>query len=140
MLRSRSLGTALALALLVAGCGDGGGDKGPGNAAAPAIRATNTYSDGLKNLSELYRYLGLRRAIVDNGRRCKKVILGAYQEEYKSMALWTARCTDTGDWSIFLAPNGQVQVSPCADAATLHLPICRLPKDQGSAEAPATKG
>src|SRR5205085_7941596 len=107
---------------------------------APAIRATNTYSDGLKNLSELYRYLGLRRATVDNGQRCKKVILGAYQEEYKSMALWTARCTDTGDWSIFLAPNGQVQVSPCADAATLHLPICRLPKDQGSAEAPATKG
>jgi hypothetical protein len=137
MLRSRGLGTALALAVLATGCGDS--DKGSGNAAAPAIRATNPTSDGLKQLSELYRYLGLRRAIVDNGRRCKKVTLGAYQEEYKSMALWTARCSDTGDWAIFIAPNGQVQVSPCGDAKTLSLPECRLPADQGKAEA-STKG
>jgi hypothetical protein len=41
------------------------------------------------------------------------------------MAMWTAHCTDTGDHALYIAPNGDVQVSPCEDARELGLPECK---------------
>ena len=122
----------LALSLLAAGCEDGAPEQN-----RIEVTAANPTSDGLKALSELPRYLGLRRAIIDTGNRCKKVDRGAYQEQYKTMALWTAHCTDTGDWAIFIAPNADLQVRQCRHMAELNLPDCR---QTGTPEAaPAAK-
>jgi len=115
----------LALAALCTGCGDDGAEQ-PARKVTE-MRAANPVSDQLKGLDEVYRYLGLRRAIMDSGRRCKKVDRGGYQEEYKTMALWTAHCTDTGDWAIFIAPNADVQVRQCRHMEQLGLPACRIP-------------
>ncbi len=112
--------TMAGCALLVAGCDDGA----PARDVTKVVVA-NPMSDQLKALSEPTRHLGLYRAIRDNGRRCKRVDAGGYQQQYKTMAMWTAHCTDTGDHALYIAPNGDVQVSPCKDARELGLPECR---------------
>jgi hypothetical protein len=106
--------------LLLAGCEDGTPERN-----VTKVVAANPMSDQLKALSEPTRNLGLYRAIRDNGRRCKRVDQGAYQQQYKTMAMWTARCSDTGDHALYIAPNGDVQVSACKDAAELGLPECK---------------
>ncbi|HEY1606287.1 MAG TPA: hypothetical protein VGF77_11905 [Allosphingosinicella sp.] len=129
---------ALGVLLLLAGCGD---NSAPQNAVH--IKMANTYSDQLAAMAPLYRNLGLWRAIRDAGNRCKKVDAGGFQQDYKDMALWTAHCTDTDQWMVFIAPNGDVQVRPCADAAALKLPACKpLPAAAAGpeAKAPAKKG
>jgi hypothetical protein len=113
-----------ALALLCSGCGSENSDQ---TQNVTKIRAVNKVSDDLKGLSEVYRYLGLRRAIKDSGQRCKKVDRGAYQEEYKTMAMWTAHCTDSGDWAVFIAPSADVQVRQCRHLEQLGLPACKPP-------------
>lgn len=114
--------TYTGLALLLAGCEDGAPERN-----VTKVQAANPHSDQLKALSEPSRYLGLYRALRDNGQRCKRVDRGAYQQQYKSMAMWTAHCTDTGDWALYIAPNGDVQVSHCRHAAELKLPRCSVP-------------
>jgi hypothetical protein len=106
--------------LLLAGCEDGAPERN-----VTQVVAVNPHSDQLKALSEPTRYLGLYRALRDNGQGCKRVDRGAYQQQYKTMAMWTAHCTDTGDYAIYIAPNGDVQVSACKDARELGLPECR---------------
>ena len=112
--------TIAACGLLVAGCEDGAPERNVNQ-----VVAANPMSDQLKALSEPTRNLGLYRAIRDNGRLCKRVDRGAYQQQYKTMAMWRARCSDTGDYSIYIAPNGDVQVSACKDARELGLPECK---------------
>jgi hypothetical protein len=111
---------ALSAALLLGACEDGTPDRN-----MTSIHISVPASDQLKGMSELYRYLGLRRAIVDSGQRCKKVDRGAYQQDWNNLAMWTAHCTDTGDWAIFIAPNDDVQVRQCGDVAQLKLPACK---------------
>jgi hypothetical protein len=113
----------LTLATALAGCGDS--SQPQRNVAS--VRIANPMSDQLKGMSDLYRNLGLRRAIMDSGQHCKRSEGGAYQQDYKNMAMWTTHCVDSGDWAIFIAPGGEVQVRPCGDAATLGLPACRRP-------------
>lgn len=128
-------GAAVAAAVLaLAACEDGAPEPG----GTRQIRAANPTSEGLKGLSPLYRYLGLRRAIVENGQRCKRVDRGAYQQDYKSMAMWAAHCTDSGDWAVFIAPSGDVQVRRCGNLASLGLPLCKpLPQAaDGDAQSP----
>jgi hypothetical protein len=112
--------TLAATGLLLAGCEDGTPEQN-----VTQVVAANPYSDQLKALSEPTRYLGLYRALRDNGQRCKRVDRGGYQQQYKSMAMWTAHCTDSGDWALYIAPNGDVQVSQCRHAGELGLPECR---------------
>jgi hypothetical protein len=112
--------TAVATLLLLAGCDDGAPQRN-----VTKVVVANPLSDELKALSEPTRNLGLYRAIRDNGRRCKRVDQGAYQQQYKTMAMWTARCSDTGDYALYIAPNGDVQVSHCRDARELGLPECK---------------
>ncbi|HEY0027163.1 MAG TPA: hypothetical protein VGC35_04780 [Allosphingosinicella sp.] len=119
-------GAAAVLAL--AGCEDGAPQP-----QRTAIKAANPTSDQLTSLSPIYRFLGLRRAIVDNGQRCKKVDRGHFQQEYQNMAMWTANCTDSGEWAVFIAPNGNVQVRRCGNLASIKLPACRpIPADEGA--------
>jgi hypothetical protein len=111
--------TAACLVLLP-GCEDGAPEPN-----VTRVVAANPMSDQLKALSEPSRNLGLYRAIRDNGRRCKRVDQAVYQQQYKTMAMWTARCSDTGDYAVYIAPNGDVQVSACKDAGELGLPECK---------------
>jgi hypothetical protein len=112
--------TMAVCAMLLAGCEDGAPERN-----VTQVVAANPHSDQLKALSEPTRFLGLYRALRDNGQRCKRVDRGEYQQQYKTMAMWTAHCTDTGDYSLYIAPNGDVQVSACKDARELGLPECR---------------
>ncbi len=48
----------------------------------------------------------------------------AFQGEYKSLKMWTLRCSDSGDWALFLAANGDIQVRACKEATQLGLPPC----------------
>ena len=115
--------STLALSLALAGCGQG--QSGAGNVAS--VKLANPQSEQLKGMSEIYRNLGLRRAIMDSGQRCKKSEGGAYQQDYKNMAMWTTHCIDSGDWAIFISPGGEVQVRKCADLVPLGLPACQRP-------------
>ena len=116
-----------AMSGLLGACDDGAPERN-----VTQVVAANPHSDQLKALSEPTRHLGLYRAIRDNGRRCKRVDRGEYQQQYKSMAMWTAHCTDSGDWALYIAPNGDVQASPCAHAKELGLPECAVQAGEAS--------
>ena len=130
----RVLASLAAFGLLLAGCDDGAPQRN-----VTKVVAANPHSDELKTLSEPTRHLGLYRALRDVGQRCKRVDRGAYQQQYKTMAMWTARCSDTGDYSIYIAPNGDVQVSACKDAKELGLPECRPPSPAPQSEGASEK-
>jgi hypothetical protein len=109
----------LSALLLASSC-----DQGQPAKNVTQVKMANPESDQLKTMAPLYRNLGLYRAIRDSGQSCKKVDNGAYQQDYKNMAMWVAHCTDTGAWAIFIAPNGDAQVRACGDLRTLGLPAC----------------
>ena len=122
----------LTLGLALAACGESGEPEQP---AGMAIATENPGSDQLKKLSPTMRKLGLYRAVRDSGLRCKRVDAGAYQQEFKNMAMWVARCSDSGDVAIFIGANGDVQVRRCAQAAQLGLPECKpVPEEAETAE------
>jgi hypothetical protein len=123
----KALACLAACVILLAGCEDGAPERN-----VTQVVAANPYSDQLKALSEPTRQLGLYRAVRDTGQRCKRVDRGAYQQQYKSMAMWTAHCTDSGDWALYIAPNGDVQASPCAHAKELGLPECAVQAGEAS--------
>ena len=123
----------LTLSLALAACG-----QPPSGGNVASVRLANPQSEQLKGMSELYRNLGLRRAIMDSGQKCKKSEGGAYQQDYKNMAMWTTHCLDSGDWAIFISPGGEVQVRPCADAKTLGLPACQRAAATPAAAKPGT--
>ena len=108
------------LLLLLAGCGEGTTAQN-----VTSVKVTIPGSDRLAAMNPLDRNLGLWRAIRDSSQRCKKVDNGAFQQDYQNMAMWTAHCTDTGQWAIFIGANDDVQVRACTDTATLNLPACK---------------
>jgi uncharacterized membrane protein len=124
----RALAVTMIGALALAGCGGGGesGGGGEGNRRQIKITGDIDYEARLRALSEMNRGLALRRAIQDSGQRCKKIEASGYQERYKNMSMWTARCSDTGEFALFIAPNGSIQARKCADAVQLKLPACRV--------------
>ena len=111
-----------AIFVLLAGCEDGSPERD-----VTHVEAANPHSDRLKAMSEPMRNLGLYRALRDNRQRCKRVDRVAYRQQYKTMAMWTAHCTDSGDWAVYIAPNGDVQASACRHARELGLPECASP-------------
>ena len=112
----------LAAALALAACGEG--EQAP-ERKTTVMRAANPTSDNIKTLQPHYRHLSLWRGIRYNRGACKKVDRGAYQQEYKNMAMWRAHCTDTGDWAVFIAPDSSVQAAKCSDAQAFGLPACK---------------
>lgn len=119
-MRQSAFVTLIALAL--AGCDGGSGE--PTKVQSIKVGADNPYHDRMLALSEMNRGLALRRAVQDSGKRCKRVDAAAFQGDYKSLKLWTLRCSDTGDWAVFLSSNGDVQVRSCKDMTQLSLPPC----------------
>lgn len=127
----RGLTAALAAltALGLAGCD--GGTPEANDTGVTQIKPSSEYVDQLRSLSDLNRGLALRRAIQDSGQSCKRVESSGYQQDYENLSMWTARCSEGKEWALFIAPNGDVQVRGCGDAAELGLPPCRF-------EEPAT--
>ena len=118
----RMAGIVLAAAMLAA-CGSGGSEQ----TKTRSITASNPHVEQLKGLSEFNRGMGLRRAVLATNQRCKKVDWSGYQEDYKNLSMWGLDCSD-GDYAVFIAPSGDVQVRQCRHLKQLGLPECRLPK------------
>jgi hypothetical protein len=122
---------ALFLLSLLPGCGSS--DQATGNAAADGqrrITIRNEWQEKMLKLSDDQRDLTLRRAVRDDGGQCPHISGSKFQQDYKSMKMWVAHC-DSGDWAVFLAPSGDVQVRACkeipqlnADNKGLNLPTC----------------
>ena len=90
----------------------------------------------LHKLSPMNRAIGLKRAIFASGNRCKRVTESGYVQEHNNLSMWMASCDDTGDWAIFVGPDGSAQVRPCKDNEQLGLPACVISKK----DEPAAKG
>lgn len=117
----RHLAFVTLIALALAGCGE---SSEPTKVKSIQVGTANPYHEQMLGLSEMNRGLALRRAVQDSGKRCKRVDAAAFQGEYKSLKLWTLRCSDSGDWAVFLASTGDVQVRACKDMIQLDLPPC----------------
>ena len=129
-MRTLMIGAALA-SMALGGC-DGGGDT---QTKTKTVTASNPFVEQLKGLDEMNRGLALRRAVQDTNQPCKRVESSGYQEQYKNMSVWTLRCTD-GDYALFNAPNGDVQVRSCAYVKALNVLHCLF---QDAGEAAGTK-
>lgn len=124
-------GTAVAALIALGACEDGAPEQN-----VTQVKPANPYVDQLKALSEVNRGLGLRRAILDTpGGACKNVVYSGYQQDYRNLSMWVARCSDGHDWAIFIAPTSDTQVRPCRDLRELKLPECRFPEGSGAAKA-----
>ena len=113
-------GILMVAALALAACEHGAPEQN-----ITVVRAAKPTTDNLKTLDPIYRHLGLRRGITYNRGKCKRVDRGAFQQDYKNMAMWRAHCIDTGDWAVFIAPDASVQAVRCADAKMARIPECK---------------
>ena len=134
----RASGLAVLVPLLaLAGCGSqdsaDGGDAGPaaGEQATINVVVPNPYQKQLLALNETNRKLALRRAVQDDGGSCRSIKSARFQQEYNGMAMWVASCAG-GDWAVYLAPSGIVQVRACKDSRELGLPECILAAEEKS--------
>ena len=112
----------LALALALSGCGEGG--QSGSETKVRTMKVSSPYIEQLKALTKDNQGLALRRAVQDSRQRCKRVERSGYQEDYKNLSVWSLKCTD-GEYVLFIAPNGDVQVRSCEHAKRLGLPQCR---------------
>jgi hypothetical protein len=118
---------ALCVLALAAGCGDTSvrNQQAGGNDQEPRIRIANKHHDDLTQLRPGLQRIAMMRAIRSSGNRCQLVDNAGYQEEYRNMRMWVARCPEEDKtFSVYIAANGDVQVRDCADAGTLSLPRC----------------
>ena len=113
----------LAVALALGGCG-GGGDTG-GETKVKTMTVSSPFIEQLKALSTDNQGLALRRAVQDSQQACKRVVQSGYQEDYKNLSVWNLKCTD-GEYALYIAPTGDVQVRPCEHSERLGLPKCRF--------------
>jgi hypothetical protein len=128
----KNFSPAVALPFLLLAACDGG--NGPATTNVTSVKVANPYVEQLHALTEMNRGLALRRAIQDAGNRCKKVDASGFQQDYKNLSMWTARCSDSGEWALFIAPNADVQVRACDTASRLGLPECRVATEQPAAQ------
>lgn len=94
----------------------------------PAYALPNSFSDQLKRLPQLRQRAVLRRAVLDDGKYCRRIGPVAYQGAYKNLEMWTVQCDRGVAYGAFIGLDGSVQVRPCGDMTELKLPACRLPR------------
>jgi hypothetical protein len=125
--------TVLAAApLLVAGC-----NEPATTAPRQPITVRSDAQNQLHQASDLNRHIGLKRAIQASGQRCQRVDRSGYVQEHNNLSLWMASCDGKTDYSIFVGPDGSVQVRRCAEHAQLKLPACVI-KEKPATPAPAS--
>lgn len=107
--------------------------------AAPVVAApaADSYSDRLARLPELRRYAALRSVLASSGQICRRVEFAERRGSLRNLAMWTVRCTPTGDYGVFIGPDGSAQVRTCADLAKLRLPTCGLKPRPAAPARPA---
>src|SRR6476659_4788472 len=110
-------------ALLLAGLGFAGCDRGQQQSNAPTIKVR---SAELHQLDAFNLAVGLKRAIYDAGYGCKRVTDAGFVGEWKNLDMWVAHCEyddkSTRDWAIFAGPDGSAQVRDCKDVDASGLP------------------
>ena len=109
-------------AVLLASCGKQ--DAAPPQPAEIMVRSE--HQKQLFDLSALNRAIALKRAIADQGLRCKQVVTTGYVARYKNMDVWTATCGDAQQWALFIGADDSVQVRACKDVSKLGLPACTI--------------
>lgn len=116
-------GTGLALALALAGCGEGGEQTVEAPLTAPE---GESYQDEILSLDQGQRNAVFIRAIrdVDVEQTCQGVESSAYVGEHEGTPMWTARCADGTDWALLIGPTGTAQVMLCEAAEQAGLPSC----------------
>jgi type II secretory pathway component PulC len=67
----------------------------------------------------------LFRAINAAQVACEEVTDGTYQQDYKKMAMFVARCPDDGPYAVFVDASGYAQVRACATLAA-GVPQCSI--------------
>ena len=113
---------AMALAPPLIGCGKE-------DAAPPQPKEIMVRSEHQKQLfalTDLNRAIALKRAISDQGLRCKQIVTTGYVARYKNMDVWTATCGDKRAWALFIGADDSVQVRECEHVAQLGLPACTI--------------
>lgn len=123
------------LVLALAACGNERSEQAQTN--APQIVVRSPEQDRLHQLSDMDRDIGLKRAILDSGLRCKRVTKSGYVQEYNKLSMWTANCDDGRDWAIFVGADGSAQIRPCVDMPRLGLPECKIAADPSGRTARA---
>ena len=124
--------------LLLAACGD---THVANESTANRIRMNNETHEGLLRLEPGPQRLAMLRAIRGTGYTCQRVDNSGYQQEYRNMQMWVATCgPQPRDFAVFVAPNGDIQVRPCMEAAQLRLPACRPLPPAVAVESPFREG
>lgn len=135
----------LGCAMLLAACGESGSAPAAPKQEQAKAKVENEHHKRLAALPDNLQRIGLMRQIRNTGNNCPfRVESGVYQQEYRTLAMWTARCDDNRQWAIFISTNGYVQVRNCADMEELSLPRCRElppapPQPQRKAARPRPK-
>jgi hypothetical protein len=129
--------TSSVLVLALAACGGGGHQAGQAQRNEPQIAIRSPEQDRLHELDDMNRDIGLKRAILASGLRCKRVVKSGYVQEYNKLSMWTASCDDKRQWAIFVGPDGSAQVRPCIDMKQLGLPECKIAADPSGRAARA---
>ena len=123
------------LVLSLAACG--GEQARQAETNEPQIVVRSPEQDRLHQLDDMNRDIGLKRAIIGSGLRCKRVTRSGYVQEYNKLSMWSASCDDGRDWAIFVGADGSAQVRPCVDMARLGLPECKIAADPSGRTARA---
>ena len=109
-------------AVLLASCGQQ--DAPPPQPKEIMVRSEQQKQ--LFDVTDLNRAIALKRAIADQGLRCKQIVTTGYVARYKNMDVWTATCGDKQQWALFVGADDSVQVRHCKDVAQLGLPACTI--------------
>lgn len=125
----RSVIAATALALLIAGCGNGGQEA----QSNKKIAVRGPEQEQLHKLNDFNRAIALKRAIYDSGYTCGRVTRSVFVGMYENLDEWMVSCADGRDWAVFTGPDGSAQVRDCKDVKGLGLPECALAEKGGSA-------
>lgn len=131
----RSSVTAIGILTLLAGCGQSSAPPAP----QKTIKVQGDEQRQLASATEMDRAIALKRAIYDAGSRCRRVVKTGQMADYKNLSMWQAVCDDGGNWAVYVAPNGGVQVRACADLKGLNLPQCTLPTEGSSPKGAARR-
>lgn len=108
--------------LLLASCGVQENDE---SVSGNAITVRSEAQQRLFDLNDFDRAVALKRAIIDQGLRCQRVVSTGYVARYRDMDMWTATCGDDRQWALFIAANDSVQVRLCDGNEKVGLPACK---------------
>ena len=113
----------------LAACGDGETGQRQAASNTPQIAVRSAEQEQLHQLDDGTRDIGLKRAILESGMPCGRVIRSGYVQEHQALSMWAAECTGNRNWAIFVGPDGSAQVRPCQDLKGLGLPECKIAAD-----------